>query len=250
MADLKQDFVATFYPLARRAEILIGNTKVSAENILAMWALETGWGKTISGENNMAGIKPGGKFRNYNSTDDFLTDFVKVFNADVSSKEGNDFFEKLANGIYEGYNPEANRTYAESVKRVFDSLPSIPSMSDLSMTPTQVGGGAAHVSWKLKWDDITPFKAHDIPGVDMDALDNKIKTWGDNNLPSTPEWLDNTMKELSEKQNSILGSIGNIPQMIAKYATILVGVVTSIVGIWILSKNTGDVDEPTSESED
>ncbi len=76
MAD-NSDFIATYGPLAQD---IADQTKLDSSVVLGQMALETGWGKQVSG-NNLFGISPGGKLASYQDAPTAGQAYVDLINS-------------------------------------------------------------------------------------------------------------------------------------------------------------------------
>lgn len=132
----KQDFINKFKPIIAQELSKQGISIAYTNNLLAQLALESGWGTRASGKNNYGGIK--GKsgtttktkeyingqyqtrnqtFKDYNSLEDFIADYVSKLKDRFNAFSGGDF---ISNVLEKGYATDPN--YARIYKEVYNSI--------------------------------------------------------------------------------------------------------------------------------
>lgn len=132
----KQDFINRFKPVIAQELSKQGINTAYTNNLLAQLALESGWGTKQSGKNNYGGIK--GKsgtttstkeyingqyqtrnqtFKDYNSLEDFIADYVRKLKDRFNAFSGGDF---ISNVLKKGYATDPN--YAIKYKEVYNSI--------------------------------------------------------------------------------------------------------------------------------
>lgn len=134
--NTKQDFINRFKPVIAQELSKQGISTAYTNNLLAQLALESGWGTKQSGRNNYGGIK--GKsgtttetteyingqyqtrnqtFRDYNSLEEFIADYVSKLKTRFNAFSGGDF---ISNVLEKGYATDPN--YAKKYKEVYNSI--------------------------------------------------------------------------------------------------------------------------------
>lgn len=129
------NFIRTFRPIIEK-ELIRNNISTNfTDYLISQIALESGWGSKPSGKNNFAGIKDNksgtkrttkefvnGKyvtvkqgFKNYDSLEDFVKDYVHKLNTTFDAFKSNSF---LSNIKSKGYFTAPLQQY----KRIFDSI--------------------------------------------------------------------------------------------------------------------------------
>jgi hypothetical protein len=229
-------FIQKYTPFANDAAAQLGGG-VTAGELIAQWAKERGWNTPTAagGLNNLAGIKAGsrpnnGTFMNYESLNDFVSDFVVQTRKLVTSKEGSNYIEKLANGAWEGYDLPANQTYSEGVKSVSDYVKTIAPELFTGWTPATPAAGSTtptSKSWILKAADWFGVKYPD-----------------EANTMSNTDILNKTLvgaETVNKAADAVRNTVDAIPKAINKIAGLVTGLVMIVLGIWLMTKGESNV---------
>lgn len=134
--NTKQDFINRFKPVIDQELRKQGISSAYTNNLLAQLALESGWGTKQSGRNNYGGIKGSSgtttktkeyingryqtrnqTFKDYNSLEEFIADYVSKLRDRFNAFSGGDF---ISNVLEKGYATDPN--YARIYKEVYNSI--------------------------------------------------------------------------------------------------------------------------------
>lgn len=132
----KQDFINRFKPVIAQELSKQGISTTYTNSLLAQLALESGWGTKQSGRNNYGGIKGSSgtttktkeyingryqtrnqTFKDYNSLEEFIADYVSKLKTRFNAFSGGDF---ISNVLEKGYATDPN--YARIYKEVYNSI--------------------------------------------------------------------------------------------------------------------------------
>ncbi len=235
MEEVKR-FIEKYTPFANDAATQLGGG-VTAGELIAQWAKERGWNTPTAagGLNNLAGIKAGsrpnnGTFMNYESLDDFVSDFVVQTRKLVTSRDGANYIEKLANGAWEGYDLPANQTYSEGVQKVSDYVKGIAPELFKGWTPA---AGATPTpaptskSWILNLADKFGIKYPD-----------EAKTMSSTDILNKTVYGAETVNKIAD---DVKGTVTAIPKLINRIAGLVTGLVMVILGIYLMTKGESNV---------
>lgn len=126
-AAQQSSFISTYMPYAHAVAQQTGD---SAKEIIGQWAVETGWGTNLRG-NNPGNVESGGQIASYPTLGDGVSAYMAVLQHDNATNDALNpvaFADTLQNADYAGNDP----TYAQSVLNTYASIPGA-SPSGISM---------------------------------------------------------------------------------------------------------------------